>query len=104
MDAPNPLIIENKLSFEHKIKLDNKEYIIKLDNTDNKLGFILNDSISHDLYFNSFSLNEIQKINNYFKMFDTINDVITNFNNLVEENKYKLLVRINQLLLIFPQE
>ena len=31
MDAPTPLIIENKLSFEHKIKIDNKEYIIKLD-------------------------------------------------------------------------
>ena len=101
MDAPTPLIIENKLSFEHKIKIDNKEYIIKLDNTDNKLGFILNDSISHDLYFNSFSLNEIQKINNYFKMFDTINDVITNLNNLLEENKYKILVQDKSIIINF---
>ena len=37
-----------------------------------------------------YTLNELQKINNYFKMFDLINDAIINLRKLIEDNKYKI--------------
>ena len=91
-EAPTPQI-ENKLYFEHKIKLEYRNYIFKIDNKNSTLNFVINEenTISNDSYLNSFSLKQLQQMNNYFRMFDYINDVIMNLNKLFEDNKYKII-------------
>ena len=47
-------------------------------------------SFMNESYISIYTLNELQKINNYFKMFDLINDIIMNLSKLIEDNKYKI--------------
>jgi hypothetical protein len=95
--------MENQLYFEHKIKLEEKDYTNKINNSNNTLNFIVNEAniISNDFYLNSFSSQQLQKINNYFKMFDFINDVIMNLNQLFEENKYKISKKDKTIIINF---
>ena len=92
-EAPIPTIENNKFQLEQKIKLDEKEYILKFINSNGDMNLIfkeINSPIA-DSYSNSFTLEQLQKINNYFKMFDIVNDAIMNLNKLIEENKYKII-------------
>ena len=47
-------------------------------------------SLRNESYISIYTLNELQKINNYFKMFDLINYIIMNLSKLIEDNKYKI--------------
>ncbi len=92
--APWPKKENNLLYFEHPIKIENKEYILKINNRNEEMNIIakeFNSSINI-LYSNSFTLIQLQKMNNFFRMFDIINEVILNLKQLFEENKYKISI------------
>ena len=101
-EAPPPEM-ENKLIFEHKIKFHEKDYILKMNNLNSGMNLIINElnSISNNYYLNSFSFHQLQAINNYFKMFDIINEAIINLNKLFEENKFKILEKDKSFIVKF---
>ena len=102
IEAPTPEI-ENNLTFEHKMKIDEKDYIFKINNSNSIMNLIINEinSLSNELYLNSFSLSQLQNLSNYFKMFDTINDTIMNLNKLFEENKYNIMKKDKSIIINF---
>ena len=92
-EAPAPKFEKyNQIQFEKTIKLDEKEYILQLINSNGDMNLILKEknSLMNESYISIYTLNELQKINNYFKMFDLINDAIINLRKLIEDNKYKI--------------
>ena len=93
-EAPTPSFEKyNQILFEKTIKLDEKEYTLQFINSNGDMNLILkeNNSLMNETYISTYTLNELQKINNYFKMFDLINDVIMNLSKLIENNKYKII-------------
>ena len=56
---------------------------------------------SNPFFSNSFTLKHLQNLNNYFKMFDKMDDVITNLINLFEENKFKLMINDKSIIIDF---
>ena len=102
IEAPTP-ILENKLSFEHKLKIYEKDYIFKISNSNSIMNIIINEinSLLNEFYFNTFSLSQLQNMNNYFKMFDSINDAIMNLNKLFEDNKYNILKKDKSIIINF---
>ena len=92
-EAPTPSFEKyNQILLEKTIKLDEKEYTLQFINSNGNMNLILkeNNSLINETYISTYTLNELQKINNYFKMFDLINDVIMNLSKLIENNKYKI--------------
>ena len=95
-EAPTPSFEKyNQILFEKNIKLEEKEFTLQMININGDMNLFLKEinSLMNETYSNIFTLNELQKINNYFKMFDIINDVIMNLSKLIEENKYKISKR-----------
>ena len=74
-----------------------------MNNLNSGMNLIINElnSISNNYYLNSFSFHQLQAINNYFKMFDIINEAIINLNKLFEENKYKILEKDKSFIVKF---
>ena len=92
-EAPTPSFQKyNQLQFEKKIQIDEKECILQFFNLNGDMNIILKEtnSLFNVTYTCLLSLDELKNINNYFKMFDIVNDVIMNLRKLMEENKYKI--------------
>ena len=98
MDAPKPILMtpeqnEQKLTLnklkEFKLFENNKEYAISFGKSSNfeKLGFNIKESSweSTSFYEYFYSLNELQKINKYFRIFDNINEVISIIGEIFED-------------------
>ena len=104
-EAPSPLEDKQFVSvFEQIIKYNEKEYKIELYSSHEEMKIIINeenDSLSNKIYSNIFSLMQLYNISNYFKMFDKIDDLITNIKNLIEENKFQLSINDKTLIIIF---
>ena len=95
-EAPTPSFEKyNQILFEKNIKLEEKEFTLQMINLNGDMNLLLKEinSLMNETYSNLFTLNDLQKINNYFKMFDIVNDVIMNLSKLIEENKYKISKR-----------
>ena len=82
---------------EYKINHDNEEYIIEVGNSSlsNALGFRLKETSAQTkkCYENFFSLEELQKLNKYFRLFDNIKEAISNIEDIFEEKKFRLNLR-----------
>ena len=92
-EAPTPSFEKySQILFEKNIKLEEKEYTLQMINENGYMNLLLKEinSLMNETYLSLFTLNELQKINNYFKMFDIVNDVIMNLSKLIEKNKYKI--------------
>ena len=97
MDAPN-------VASENKFKLKNKDssYTLYLANESNSLVIKIteDDSIPLRTFSATFSLNDLIKENRYFKFFETIDEIIIEFQNLMEDNKVEFSVETSVFLLI----
>ena len=103
-EAPTPLFEKyNQILFEKNIKLEEKEFTLQMINLNGDMNLLLKEinSLMNETYSNLFTLNDLQKINNYFKMFDIVNDVIMNLSKLIEKNKYKISKRDNDVEINF---
>ena len=97
MDAPT-------VACENKFKLKNKDssYTLYLANESNSLVIKIteDDSIPLRTFSETFSLNDLTKENRYFKFFETIDEIIIEFQNLMEDNKVEFSVETSVFLLI----
>ena len=104
-EAPTPLYEskKSKSSIDHIIKFNEKVYNINFNFTNEEMELTINDTKtqSNPFFSNSFTLKQLQNLNNYFKMFDKMDDVITNLINLFEENKFKLLINDKSIIIDF---
>ena len=114
MEAPKPISLitpsksENNLSFidkkEFKLSNEKVEYIVeigKLSSTEN-LGIKLKENISSTkvYYSNIFNLEELRNIHKSFRMFDNINEAISNIQDIFEEKKVNLKIENDNIFLI----
>ena len=89
MEAPTPKEI---FILQQKIYFEGKNYTLKLSNpnlSEIQIKMFENESLSE--CENSFSLQQLQKKNNYFKMFDSIDEVIKNMDELLIDNNYAII-------------
>ena len=102
-DAPNPLINFNDYK-EYDYIIDNKEYKVKIVNKYKNIVISVSEINNISSFFqNSFSLQKLIQINNYFRMFDTIIDAMENICKLFEENNYNLIIKNNIIkILLLP--
>ena len=104
-EEPTPLYESKKpkSSIDHIIKFNEKVYNINFNFTNEEMELTINDTKtqSNPFFSNSFTLKQLQNLNNYFKMFDKMDDVITNLINLFEENKFKLLINDKSIIIDF---
>ena len=74
----------------YKIKNNDVSIAVTLSNLNNNtlvIKIIENDSIPSRSYTENFTLEKLKKINRYFKLFETIEELLPELNNLFEENK-----------------
>ena len=115
MEAPKPISLitpaksENNVSFidkkEFKISNEKVEYIIeigKISSTEN-LGIKLKENISSIkvYYSNIFNLEELRNIHKFFRVFDNINEAVTNIQDIFEEKKVYIKIENGNIFLIF---
>ena len=111
MEAPKPILItpineENQIfkpTKEFKLFMNNIEYIISIGKSSNleKLGIRVKElSLESDhFYIKFYSLKELQNINKYFRIFDNINEVISFFEEIIEEKNASLKLDNNNIIL-----
>ena len=74
----------------YNIKNNDMSIAVTLSNLNNNtlvIKIIENDSIPSRSYTENFTLEKLKKINRYFKLFETIEELLPELNNLFEENK-----------------
>ena len=113
MDAPKPILITPineesqifKPTKEFKLFMNNIEYIISIGKSSNlenleiqakELSFEAN-----HFYIKLYSLKELQTINKYFGIFDNINEVISFFEETIEEKNASLKLDNKGIILTF---
>ena len=111
MEAPKPISLItpcNNSSLRNKIefkllneKIEYKVEIGKL-STSEKLGITLKENISpiKVYYSNNFNLEELRNIHKYFRVFDNINEAISNIQDIFEEKKVNLKIENDNFFLI----
>ena len=114
MEAPKPISLitptkaENDLTLldkkEFKISNEKVEYIVeigKLSSTEN-LGIKLKENISSVkvYYSNIFNLEELRNIHKSFRVFDNINEAVTNIQVIFEEKKVNIKKENDNIFLI----
>jgi hypothetical protein len=100
-DAPKPEIMIKLKKFQ--INANNKKYDISLKLTTNNLIIIINnyEEIPPIEFLDSFALSDLFKICNWFKMFESINEVYDEIEKLFENKKVTLNLQEDLINLIF---
>ena len=102
MDAPKPILTETKkenpeIVKEYEIELNNEIYTLKIGKFSNEteINFSINQNNNSLLLFEgNYSLNDLCKINQSFRFFNSINELINSFDNLVSNKK--ILIEKNE--------
>ena len=100
-DAPKPEIMIKSQKFE--INMNNKKYDILTELSSNNLIIIINNSeeIPPIKFLGSFTLSDLFKICNWFKMFESIDEVYDEIGKLFENKKVSLNLQEDLINLIF---
>ena len=91
MSTPNPA----KIKEVHSFKLKEKDYSFTITfSLENDSSLIIkvseDDSVPLISYTGKYTLNELVKQNNYFKLFDNLEQLVPNIKNLCKENKISI--------------
>ena len=97
---------ENNITFvnEFNLEFDNLKYLIKFGKSSNKeeelIIYIKEENILNSEYYqNYYTLQQLQKINKYFRVFDNIDETIENFKDIISEKRL-IIKNINDVLYI----
>ena len=92
-----PKIMNNNT---YNIKNKDMSILVTLSNLSNntlQIKIIENDSIPSRSYSANFTLENLQKLNRYFKLFETIEEILPELNNLFEDNKITFTLNSNSV-------
>ena len=82
---------EDNIVFLKEFNFENLKYLFKFGKSSNNEEFIIyaqeENIISSEYYQNSFILQKLQQINKCFRLFDTIDETIENFKDIISEKK-----------------
>ena len=84
----------------YNIKKKDVSISVTLSNLSNntlQIKIIENDSIPSRSYSANFTLENLQKLNRYFKLFETIEEILPELNNLFEDNKITFTLNSNSV-------
>ena len=96
---------ENNITFvnEFNLEFDNLKYLIKFGKSSNKEELIIyikeENILNSEYYQNSYTLQQLQKINKHFRVFDNIDETIENFKDIISEKRL-IIKKINDVLYI----
>ena len=91
----------------YNLKKEDVSISVTLSNLSNntlQIKITENDSIPSRSYSENFTLENLQKLNRYFKLFETIEEILPEFKNLFEDNKINFTLKSDsvELDLILP--
>ena len=101
--SETPIKMETpKIMNSNTYNLKNKDMSISvtlsnLSNNTLQIKIIENDSIPSRSYSANFTLENLQKLNRYFKLFETIEEILPELNNLFEDNKITFTLNSNSV-------
>ena len=82
---------KDNIGFLKEFNFENLKYLFKFGKSSNNEEFIIyaqvENIISSEYYQNSFTLQQLQQINKCFRLFDTIDETIENFKDIISEKK-----------------
>ena len=98
------IILSLKEPKEFSLINDLKKYIVVIGKSSNleKIGIQIKESAFDQNFFyeNFFNLEELHNINKYFRIFDNIDETISNIEIILEEKKSSIKIENNKLMLI----
>jgi len=109
---PGPINSKPKLTKEYELDFNQSKILLKIILSSSLIKFsvhFINDTNPYN-YENSFSKENLSKINKYFSMFDSIDEIMNIFINLIENKKYSFNkideneLRLNLKFIIFIKE
>jgi hypothetical protein len=115
MDKPTPIALPTqnsnidrkdiKFIGEHKLILDNKNYVLKFGKIENKIEeliiFAKDENLIDTCYYQRcFSIENLQKVNKVFRQYDTIDESIDALKDIISHKKISLKKENNELHII----
>lgn len=90
MEAPKPTMIKNDIVF--KLKDKENTFTLKFSDENGSLGISISedDSVPPINYSTNFPLTELTKLSRYFKLFESIEDLLPEIKNLCDQNQVKI--------------
>jgi hypothetical protein len=90
---------------QHNLNLDNKNYILKFGKVENKIEeliiFAKDENLIDTCYYQKcFSLENLQKVNNFFRQYDTIDEAIDALKDIISHKKISIKKENNELHII----
>ena len=111
MPIPTPSINKNKndIKFinEHKLNYENTLYLIKIGKIVNENEEIIifvkneNETVNTGYYQNSFSLENLQKINKIFRQFDKVDETIDALQDIINEKNMSIKKENDEIFVVF---
>lgn len=106
MEALSENIKSNKEDFinEFNLEFESIKYIIKIgksSNSDDLIIYIKEENLKSPGYQNSFTLEKLQKINKYFKIYDKIDEILEFFKDIISNKKLFIKKTNEKLTVIF---
>ena len=93
VETNTPLFQEFKNTKEFNIKIEEINYIISISESNTDIKFVINQKEGNDPYEyeDHYNLDKLIKINDIFKMFNSINSVRKSIENLLNSKKYSFI-------------
>ena len=107
LPSQNTNIDEKDIKFieEHKLYLDNKNYVLKFGKIENKIEeliiFAKDENLIDTCYYQScFSIENLQKVNKLFRQYDTIDEAIDALKDIISHKKISITKENSELHII----
>ena len=108
LPTQNTNLDEKDIKFieEHKLNLDNKNYVLKFGKIENNkidvlIIFAKDENLIDTCYYQScFSIEKLQKVNKLFRQYDTIDEAIDALKDIISHKKISITKENNELHII----
>ena len=106
MEAPKPTSSKYLKTFEYSNEQNGKKYNWKFITSFDSIEMNINEinSLPPLFYQNTYSRNDLEKLNKFFLMFDDINSISSEIERRIKENLYKFEINENEITIEFNIE
>ena len=95
---------KKKENYEFEMKKNNKEYHIRIINTNENIEIKIEyiSGVQKMNFSNSFTMNEIVKMNHYFNICLSLKEIFEELTNLISKEKNSFIIDNNKMIFIIP--